>query len=284
MILAEDLKLLIKNKAHRNGNSPQDIMQMYFFERLLYRISKSKYKNNFILKGGLLLSAIVGDERRTTQDMDTMIKGIDLDEKTLLPIVKEIINIDGNDDITFDIVRVKDIRREDIYGGIKIYLMGKKEHLKVPLTIDVTTKDPITPRELSFKYKCMFEDKYINIMAFSTETFIAEKFETLLKDTISNTRAKDFYDLYMLIREFIDSINEENIIKAIKNTCKRRDSLNILDNLTERFELIRNSSIMKERWNKYSQKYVYANNISYEEVIYEINKIVKIIAKEFIVN
>lgn len=280
MISAEDLKVLIKNKAHKNGTAPQDVMQMYFFERLLYRIANSKYKNNFILKGGLLLSAIIGDERRTTQDMDTMIKGIELDESILLPIIKEIIKIDGNDGITYEISKIKNIRLEDIYGGMKIYLIGKKEHLQVPLTIDVTTKDPIIPRELSFKYNCMFEDNYISIMVFSNETIIAEKFETLIKDTISNTRAKDLYDLYMLIKDHYDSINEENLIKAIKSTCKRRNSLDILDNINERFETIKNSSIMEERWNKYSKKYIYANNISYEEIINEIDKVVKIINKE----
>ena len=271
---ATSLKALIKNRADKNNTPPQDVMQMYFFERLLYRISKSKYRTNFILKGGLLLSAIIGDERRTTQDMDTMLKGIELDEQTLLPIIEEVINIDGKDSITFKIVKIKDIRLEDIYGGLKIYLLGVKEGLKVSLTIDVTTKDPITPRELDFKYKCMFEDEYISIMVFSNETLIAEKFETLIKDTISNTRAKDFYDLYMLINKHYDSINEENFIKVIKNTCKRRNSLEILDNIEERFETIKNSSIMEERWNKYSKKYVYANNITYKEVINNIEKIV----------
>jgi len=252
-------------------------MQMYFFERLLYRLSKSKYKDNFILKGGLLLSVIIGEERRTTQDMDTMIKGVELDETILLPIINEIINIDGNDDILFELIKSKDIRLNDIYGGIKIYLIGKKEHLKVPLTIDITTGDPITPRELSIKYKCMFDDSYFKIMVFSIETLIAEKFETLIKDTISNTRMKDYYDLYMLMKEHKYSIKIENLIKAIKNTCKRRDSLNILNDIESRYEIIKNSEVMKKHWDLYTKKYSYASNISYDQVINEIEKIVKLI-------
>ena len=129
---------------------------MYFFERLLYRIGISEYKYNFILKGGLLLSAIFGDERRTTQDMDTMLKGIPLEVKTLEKIIKEIIGIDGKDGITFEIVSIKDIRLIDKYGGLKVKLIGYKEHLRVPLAIDVTVGDPITPKELNFRYKCMF--------------------------------------------------------------------------------------------------------------------------------
>lgn len=277
MIAAEDLKIYVKEKAHKNNLAPQDIMQMYFFERLLYRISISRYKHNFILKGGLLLSAIIGDERRTTQDMDTMIKGIDLDVDILLPIIKEIITIDCNDDITFEIIKTKDIRLEDVYGGIKVYLLGKKEHLQVPLSIDITTKDPIIPRDLSFKYKCMFEDKYIRIMCFSKESIIAEKFETLLHDVNANTRTKDFYDLYILIHDYYNELNEENLIKAIKNTCKRRDSLFILDELAERYKEIKESTILSNRWEKYRNKYEYAKDISYEAVIKEIDKIINLV-------
>lgn len=159
-------------------------------------ISISKYKNNFILKGGLLLSAIFGDDRRTTQDMDTMIKGIPLEINELTRIINEIINIKCDDDINFEINKSKEIRLADKYGGLRISLIGYKEHLQVPLSIDITVGDPITPRELEFKYKCMFDDEYINIMAFNKETIIAEKFETFITDNIMNTRTKDFYDLY----------------------------------------------------------------------------------------
>ena len=138
MLDAENLKIKIKTKAHENNLEPQDIMQMYFFERLLYRISKSKYKNNFILKGGLLLSAIFGDERRTTQDMDTMIKGLPLNTKELENIINEIINIDCEDNISFKIKNTKEIRLTDKYGRLKVSLIGFKEHLQVPLSIDIT--------------------------------------------------------------------------------------------------------------------------------------------------
>lgn len=138
MIAAEVLKIKVKERAYEYNLEPQDIMQMYFFERLLYRISISKYKYNFILKGGLLLSAIFGKTRRTTQDMDTMIKGIPMDINELTKIIKKIVNIDCNDDIKFKILTSKDIRLDDIYGGIRIKLIGYKEHLQVPLFIDIT--------------------------------------------------------------------------------------------------------------------------------------------------
>lgn len=277
---AEDLKIKIKTKAHENHLEPQDIMQMYFFERLLYRIGISKYKYNFILKGGLLLSAIFGDERRTTQDMDTMLKGIPLEAKTLEKIIKEIISIDGKDGITFEIVNIKDIRLIDKYGGLKVKLIGYKEHLRVPLAIDATVGDPITPKELKFKYKCMFDDSYINIMAFNKETIIAEKFETFITDNIMNTRAKDFYDLYILLTRFYNDINKDDLVQAIKNTFERRVSKFDINMIVSNFDLIKNSERLKTNFSRYKLKKIYVKDISYEDVMDAIEIIIKLLQKE----
>ena len=277
---AEDLKIKIKTKAHENHLEPQDIMQMYFFERLLYRIGISEYKYNFILKGGLLLSAIFGDERRTTQDMDTMLKGIPLNAKTLEKTLEKIISIDGKDGITFEIVNIKDIRLIDKYGGLKVKLIGYKEHLRVPLSIDVTVGNPITPKELKFKYKCMFDDCYINIMAFNKETIIAEKFETFITDNIMNTRAKDFYDLYILLTRFYNDINKDDLVKAIKNTFERRAAKFDINMIVSNFDLIKNSERLKTNFNKYKLKKIYVRDISYEDVMDAIEIIIKLLQKE----
>ena len=280
VINAEDLKIKIKKKAHENYLEPQDIMQMYFFERLLYRIGISKYKYNFILKGGLLLSAIFGDERRTTQDMDTMLKGIPLEVKTLEKIINEIISIDGKDGITFEIVNIKDIRLIDKYGGLKVKLIGYKEHLRVPLAIDVTVGDPITPKELKFKYKCMFDDSYINIMAFNKETIIAEKFETFITDNIMNTRAKDFYDLYILLTKFYNEINKNDLVQAIKNTFERRAAKFDINMIVSNFDLIKNSERIQTNFNKYKLKKIYVRDISYKDIMNAIEIIIKLLQKE----
>lgn len=280
VIDAEDLKIKIKTKAHENHLEPQDIMQMYFFERLLYRIGISEYKYNFILKGGLLLSAIFGDERRTTQDMDTMLKGIPLEVKTLEKIIKEIIGVDGKDGITFEIVSIKDIRLIDKYGGLKVKLIGYKEHLRVPLAIDVTVGDPITPKELNFRYKCMFDDAYVNIMAFNKETIIAEKFETFITDNIMNTRAKDFYDLYILLTRFYNDINKDDLVKAIKNTFERRAAKFDINIMASNFDLIKNSEKLRANFNRFKLKRVYVKDISYEEVMDAIEIIIKLVQRE----
>ena len=276
----EKLKNKIKKRAKEIGAQPQELMQMYFFERLLYRISISRYKFNFILKGGLLLSAIIGDERRTTSDMDTMIKGIDIESDELLRIIQEIINIETDDNISFEIEKTKDIRVDDIYGGVNVKLIAKKDGLIVPLFIDITTKDPITPREIEFKYKSLFDDTYIKIMAFNKETIIAEKFETLIKDTETNTRAKDFYDLYILIKDYWNDLDKTNLIKAIQNTCNRRDSLYILDEIEERFDFIKESNILQNEWNKYKIAHLYAKDIEYADIMKNINLIIEELEKE----
>ena len=276
----EKLKNKIKKRAKEIGVQPQELMQMYFFERLLYRISISQYKFNFILKGGLLLSAIIGDERRTTSDMDTMIKGIDIESDELLKIIQEITNIKTDDAISFEIEKTRKIRVDDVYGGINIKLIAKKDGLIVPLFIDITTKDPITPKEIEFKYKSIFDDEYIKIMAFNKETIIAEKFETLIKDTETNTRAKDFYDLYVLIKEYWNELDKTNLIKAIRNTCKRRESLYILDELEERFDFIKESAILQGEWDKYQISHLYARDINYADIMKNINLIIEELAKE----
>ena len=282
MLDAENLKIKIKTKAHENNLEPQDIMQMYFFERLLYRISISKYKNNFILKGGLLLSAIFGDERRTTQDMDTMIKGLPLDMKTLENIINEIININQNDNISFKIKNTKEIRIIDKYGGLKVNLIGFKEHLQVPLSIDITVGDPITPRELEFKYKCMFDDSYISIMAFNKETIIAEKFETFITDNILNTRTKDFYDLYMLLTKFYNEINKDTLVKAIKNTFKRRETSFDVEKIVKTFSLIKDSDKLRQNFKNYRNKKNYVKSIDYDDVMDSINLIIELLENELI--
>lgn len=277
---SEKLKNKIKKRAKEIGAQPQELMQMYFFERLLYRISISRYKFNFILKGGLLLSAIIGDERRTTSDMDTMIKGIDIESDELLKIIQEIINIETDDNISFEIEKTKDIRIDDIYGGVNVKLIAKKDGLIVPLFIDITTKDPITPREIEFKYKSLFDNTHIKIMAFNKETIIAEKFETLIKDTETNTRAKDFYDLYILTKNYWNDLDKTNLIKAIKNTCKRRESLYILEEIEERFDFIKESNILQNEWNKYKIAHLYAKDIEYADIMKNVNLIVNELENE----
>lgn len=268
------VKTKINNKAKRLNLSPQDLMQMYFFERILYRISISKYKYNFIIKGGLLLSSMFEDESRTTQDMDTMLKGIEVSEKTLKKVLSDIFKIDAHDGITFEILNFRKIREEDLYGGYRVSIKAFIDTLSVNLKLDITTGDPIIPREIEYSYKCLIENETIKIMAFSKYSIIAEKFETLIETLETDTRAKDFYDIYKLIDNKID---KEKLYKAIYNTFKRRNTLYLLEDLTDRLNIIKESTTLREYWSNYQRKHYYAKNISYEDFTNSIESIINII-------
>ena len=176
----------------------------------------------------------------------------------------------------------KEIRLIDKYGGLKVSLIGFKEHLQVPLSIDITVGDPITPRELEFKYKCMFDDSYINIMAFNKETIIAEKFETFITDNIMNTRAKDFYDLYILLTRFYDELNKDTLVKAIKNTFKRRETNYDVEKIVKTFNLIKESDKLKQNFKNYKNKKSYVANIDYDDVMNSINLIIELLEQELV--
>jgi len=226
----DKLKNIISKKAAGNNNLSAQLYQMYFFEHILDRLSKSKYKHNIILKGGLLLSSIIGDDERTTKDMDATLKSLPLERENVETIISDILNVYVDDGITYEIVDIKDIRQESEYGGFKINILATMTTLKVYLAIELTTGDKITPREIEYNYNCIFEDKKIPILAYTLETVIAEKYQTIIDRDIYNTRMKDFYDIYILIKDNKEKIDFDNLILAIKNTFKNRETeLNIKD-------------------------------------------------------
>ena len=199
-------------------------------ERLLERISISDYKDNFILKGGMLISSIVGMDSRSTMDMDTTIRGLKLDIENLKNILQKIIEIDINDNIKFKIIDIENIREDDDYGGLRIHLQAKLDEMPIDLKIDVTTGDKITYGEINYKYNLLLEERSINIWTYNVETIIAEKYETIIKRNIVNTRIRDFYDLYILIRlRNKQNISNKILVEAIKETSKYRETYNIIN-------------------------------------------------------
>lgn len=237
------------------------------FEALLKRISISKYKDKFIIKGGLLLSSIFGVDLRSTMDLDTTIKGLSLDRETITKAIKEIINIDLDDNIKLEIENIKDIREEDLYQGFEVNLKAEFDGLKTNLMIDITTGDVITYKEIEFKYNTIFGNETINIMTYNYETIIAEKFESIISRNIDNTRMKDYYDLYMFVNLKWDDINKEVLRKAIINTSKVRETLDYIDDTNRYIELISDDSRLKLLWDSYKNNYEYAKDINFEDTI-----------------
>ena len=272
------LKAKINNIAKEEKVAPQAIMQTYMLERLLERISVSKYKNNFILKGGMLISSIIGIDNRSTMDMDTTIKGFKLDKENLTKILHEIIKIDIGDNIKFEIIDIENIREDDDYGGLRIHLQASFDEMPIDLKIDVTTGDKITYKEINYKYNLLLENRSIEIWTYNVETIIAEKYESIIKRSTLNTRIRDYYDLYMLTH-LEKNISNKMLVDAINETSKHRETYNIISDkntVDDVINSIKNDSSLQEQWNKYQKNYEYAKGIKYEQLVDSISLITEL--------
>lgn len=263
----DSLKVKVSNLALSTKIPNKYLIQSFMFEALLKRISVSKYKDKFIIKGGLLLSSIFGVNLRSTMDLDTTIKGLPLDRTTITKVVNEIISIDLKDDIKLEIENIKDIREEELYSGFNINLKAEFDGLRTNLMIDITTGDVITYKEVQFEYKTLFDNEIVNIMTYNYETIIAEKFEAIISRNIDNTRMKDYYDLYMFVNLKWNDIDKTILRKAIFNTSEKRETLNYIENADKYIELINEDSKLKSLWKNYQNNYVYAKDISFENTI-----------------
>ena len=250
---------------------------MFYFERLLERISKSKYKNYIILKGGLVLTSIIGSDDRTTKYMDATIKGLPLNKDAISKIFNEIFSINLDDGVSFELISIKDIRLEDKYGGFRLNILSKLGNNKTYITVELTTGDEITPREIKFSYNSIFEDKKISIMAYNIETILAEKFHSIVSRGVLNTRLKDFYDVYVLFNFKEDIIDKKMLVKAIENTFKKRNTLIDKDEFVNLIDDLYNNDSLKKLWSEYQNKNTYAKGISFEDTVDAVEIIVNIL-------
>lgn len=279
---ANKLKSIISKKTLGDNAGSLKLFQMFYFERLLERISKSSYKNGIILKGGVLLSSIIGDDERTTKDMDTTLKGIPLTKEKLEVMFNEILNIKIDDGVSFTLINIKDIRLEDEYGGFRLNILASLDKNKTYITVEVTTDDVITPREIKYSYNCIFEDKKISVMSYTLETIIAEKFQTIISRGVLNTRLKDFYDVYVLMNTKLDEINLKTLKLAIKNTFNKRETKYDISDFYLVIEDLKENNDLKRLWIEYQNKNNYSKNINYIMTIESIEMIIKILEEELV--
>ena len=256
-----------KKLAEESGLTQLELYQRFMFERILERISVSKYNENFILKGGLLLSAMLGINSRSTRDMDISIKGIDVSQEKMLKILNEILSIDIDDKVKFEVVNITDIRADDEYGGNKYHLVGKLENLKVSLEIDISTGDEITPNELNFEYISIFDNKKIYIGTYNIETILSEKIETILRRGKYNTRMKDYYDVYFFLMKLKKDINIKIFKQAFNNTLRKREAFDYYNDYKQILDLIAEDDRITNYWNTYKKKNKYAENIEFKEIV-----------------
>ncbi len=276
---SDKLNAIIKKKANGNINLSHHFHQMFFFEHVLMRLEKSEYKDNIILKGGVLLSSIIGNDLRTTKDIDATLKGLPLTIEMVEEIFKEILSIDIKDNVYFELVSIKDIRITDEYGGFRLNIKGTFYKIRTNFFIEITTGDIITPREIKYKYSSIFEDKKINIMAYTIETIIAEKFESIISKNITTTRAKDFYDLYMLIDNHKDEIDNGVLKRAVINTFNKRNTTYDINLFRETLEILESSDTLKNVFMDYQSKLVYPQKVEYKKTIEALNLIIDILSK-----
>ena len=268
---SKQLKDLIRNLSKEVGIEAHVLIRKYMMERFLERVSSSKYNGSFILKGGMLVAAFVGVEARATMDIDTTIKGIPVTIIDMERTITEISNIDLDDNVKFRIKKVSEIMDEAEYSGIRFSMDAVLDGAVIPLKIDISTGDVITPREIAYSYKLMFEDRTIPIMTYPIETVLAEKLETVISRSITNTRMRDFYDIHILLKS--QNINADILALALERTAKKRGNFSLLENAESVLKIVKSDEDMKRLWNIYQKKFKYAGGYTWDEVIHSVREL-----------
>lgn len=240
------------------------LLRLYMYDRFLERLSKSKYRDNFVLKGGFYLSTLFGVENRATMDIDTAFRNASFDEETIIKMINEIVSIKIDDNAKLSYLRIEPIRDEDEYGGFRVTIQVEYETMKQSFHIDIATGDPITPKEIRYKYLPLLGDYYVDLYAYNMETILAEKIETMLNRLELNGRTRDFYDIYLIYKKEWQNINIDHFRKAIDKTFTKRE---YKGDPFEGLDIIRNSEMLKERWNKYQRNFSYAEGIEFEDIM-----------------
>ena len=263
---AMQLKAVIKNLAKEKHISAQLVMQNFMLERLLERISVSKYQQNFILKGGFLIAAMAGLDTRATMDMDATIKGLPVNEQTVRGIFEDICKMELDDDVDFSFRSIGEIREGDVYTGYRVSLSANYQQMAVPLKLDITTGDKITPKEIEYQFKLLLEDRSISVLAYNLETIMAEKLETVISRGDQNTRPRDYYDIYILTKLQYANIENDVLKAALRATTEKRGSFEVLKDYRRIMDTVKKSEVMQRQWMKYQKDFEYATDIVFEDL------------------
>ena len=266
---ARQLKDLVRNLSKKKSADAQILMRNYMMERFLERISLSEYKNQFILKGGMLVAAMVGLDARATMDLDATIKGTNVSVEDVEMIISKIISIPLNDGVLFRIKRISEIMEEADYPGVRVSMGTKFDGVITPLKIDIPTGDVITPREIKYKFNLMLEDRTIEVWAYKLETVLSEKLETVISRNVTNTRMRDFYDIYILQKLHGEQLKKKVLWNALVATARKRGTLEQINSGDRReiFDEIEISSVMENLWKTYQKNYSYAADISWHTIM-----------------
>ena len=274
----EQLKGSIRSMAVKKNLRAQEILQMFLFERVLERLANSTYKNNFILKGGLLVSYMIGIGERTTMDMDTTVRGIQTEEDEIVKVVKEILDVEVGDGIVFEYQSIEPIREEDVYHNFHVHLRAKYGKIDSPMKIDVTTGDVITPAAIQYDFPMLFDEKTVPIMAYTLETVLAEKYETIIRRNIGTTRARDYYDLHTLFQSRKSEICLDVLKTAVLHTAEKRNSVQDIKEWQDIIKDIREDSQMYLLWDNYAFENKYIGALRFCVVLDTVEEIAKLLS------
>ena len=278
---ARQLKDLVRNLSKKKSADAQILMRNYMMERFLERISLSEYKNQFILKGGMLVAAMVGLDARATMDLDATIKGTNVSVEDVEMIISKIISIPLNDGVLFRIKRISEIMEEADYPGVRVSMETKFDGVITPLKIDISTGDIITPREIKYNFNLMLQNRTIEVWAYNLETVLAEKLETVISRNVTNTRMRDFYDIYILQKLYGEQLSKDVLRDALVATAKKRETLEQIEteDIDEVFDEIQSSSVMENLWKAYQRNYSYSADIPWHTIMKSIRTLYEIISK-----
>lgn len=269
----EQIKGRIKSVAKQNNADARTLMRIYMMERFLERLTQSEYRDNFIIKGGILVTAMIGVAHRSTMDIDTSMKNLNLSAEDALRVVNHVKDIDLDDGVSFEVKNVSNIMDEMEYPGIRVTMNANVGRLITPLKIDISTGDVITPRAIEFNYDLLLEDRSIKLWSYNLETILAEKLQTVLARGILNTRMRDFYDIRMLVDTYEDKVNKAVLKDAFAATCKKRGTDNLQEQAEEIVKIIEADEQIQVLWRAYQKKYSYAADIDYASVIRGVRKL-----------
>ena len=271
---AQAVKDKLKNISREKNVDFNSVMRFYMYDRFVERLSKSKYKDNFILKGGFYLSKLFGIDNRSTMDIDTAIRKAEFTEENLIKMINEIISIDVGDNVKFKIEKTESIRDEDEYGGLRITINFMLENIKDKFHIDLATGDPIYPRPDNYRYESLIGDEIYKVWSYNLETVLAEKIETILSKLETSSRMKDYYDIYLIYKLKFDKIDKEKFRGAVEKTFNTRK---FDADLIAKLNIVKESKVLKDKWISYSRKNSYARDVEFEDTLKCLEQFIDII-------
>ena len=265
------LKAKIRNLSGGDNDRARVLIRTFIMERFLERVAVSPYRDKFILKGGMLVASMVGLEARATMDIDTTMQAMPLTMENARSVIEDILRVDVQDGVSFAITKVSDIMEEHDYPGIRFMLEATLDKMRQAIKIDISTGDVITPHDVPYSYKLMFEDRTLSLRSYNLETLLGEKLETIMARETANTRMRDFYDIHVLMQQ--TPIDHKVLHDAFMATSMKRNTTDILPRFDSILEEVKTDPAMQDMWNKYRRDNFFVGELTWDEVNESVRKL-----------